>query len=159
MRKRTAVARLKQAKSAISIGDLKYKRCLVLAIEFHVVIPHPCAPFTPFPSSRSTQGSTTAPSPRFIPQSLAAMKTHCTSDTKGFRVFFFFLFFASVVIFMSSQHLKCVQLCVCVCVRVANRVAQDYRGYGRESLSCRVQPFPRHLSVKHPRSTTATVRP
>lgn len=32
VRKRTAVTRLKRAKSAISIGDLKYKRCLVLAI-------------------------------------------------------------------------------------------------------------------------------
>lgn len=65
----------------------------------------PCAPFTPFPSSRSTQRSTTAPSPRLIPQSLAAMKTHCTSDTKGFRLFFWFfsLFFLPVLLFLCHR--------------------------------------------------------
>lgn len=125
VRKRTAVARLKRAKSAISIGDLKYKRCLVLAIDFHVVISHPCAPFTPFPSSRSTQGSTTAPSPRFIPQSLAAMKTHCTSDTKGFRVCFFFPFFCQCCYFYVIAALKvCTVVCVCV------RACSEPRGPG-----------------------------
>lgn len=114
VRKRTAVTWLKRAKSAISISDLKYKRCLVLAVSRR------------YSTSLCTFHTFSPPvDPHKVPQlrhhlvlfhKVSQPWKHTVLQTLKGSFFFFFSFFASAVIFMSWQHLKCVQLCACACV-------------------------------------------